>query len=98
MFFIWKDRGDPIVCFEYKKDFERCTVAEIWGKWFGASISLNAVYRDLKNVKLSPLNQNFTLPSLRGRVMCCWGLGVNFLALKNPTYLSLEPFEKDFLF
>ena len=43
--FIWEDRRDPTVCFEYKTDSERyicekkCTVAEILAKWFGASIS-----------------------------------------------------------
>ena len=37
--FIWEDRGDPTVRFEYKTNSERYTVAEILAKWFGASIS-----------------------------------------------------------
>ena len=30
--FIWEETADPAVCFEYKTDSERCTVAEILGK------------------------------------------------------------------
>ena len=26
--FIWEEREDSTVCFEYKPDFEQCTVAE----------------------------------------------------------------------
>ena len=37
--FKWKDRGDPLVCYEYKTDSEQETVAEILEKWFGVSIS-----------------------------------------------------------
>ena len=37
--FIWEDRGDPAVRFEYKTNSEQYTVAEILAKWFGASIS-----------------------------------------------------------
>ena len=39
MVFIWKDKIDSIVRFEYKMDLESCIVAEIFSKWFGASIS-----------------------------------------------------------
>ena len=37
--FIWEERGDPIVRFEYKTNSEGYTVAEILAKRFGASIS-----------------------------------------------------------
>ena len=37
--FIWKDRGDSTVRFEYKTNSEQYTVDEILVKWFGASIS-----------------------------------------------------------
>ena len=39
MVFIWKDKIDPTVRFEYKMDLERCILAKIFSKWFGASIS-----------------------------------------------------------
>ena len=34
--FIWEDRGDPTVRFEYKTNSERYTVAEILAKRVGA--------------------------------------------------------------
>ena len=38
--FIWDDRGDPVVRFEYKTDSEQFTVGcRDISKWFGASIS-----------------------------------------------------------
>ena len=37
--FIWEDRRDTTVCFEYKTDSEQYTVADILAKRFGASIS-----------------------------------------------------------
>ena len=37
--FIWEDRGDLSVRFEYKTNSERYMVAEILAKRFGASIS-----------------------------------------------------------
>ena len=37
--FIWEDREDLSVRFEYKTNSERYTVAEILAKRFGASVS-----------------------------------------------------------
>ena len=48
--FIWEDRGDPTVRFEYKTNSEWYTVAEILAKWFGASISWNVVHRQKYNL------------------------------------------------
>ena len=34
MVFVWEDRGDPTLCFEYKTVSKSCTVAEILTKRF----------------------------------------------------------------
>ena len=36
-FFLWLERGDPPICFQYKMASEQCTVADIRAKLFSIS-------------------------------------------------------------
>ena len=59
--FIWNDRGDPIVHFEYKTDSEQHTIAEILANWFGASISMSG-YLTNRNDRVGGGGPNLSPP------------------------------------